>query len=88
MNPAWLSLIFSVVGWIIMVLWNVFKSGKESGVNAAAIADLRTDVQNLSEAISVNKDFQDENYRDFYKEFVQLRVKVAALTRDGNGHRN
>ena len=45
-----------------------------------------SDVQDIYAAISQNNDLQNERHEEFYREFVDLRVKVAAYTKDANGH--
>ena len=84
MNPqttAFIGIVFTVVGWVVMILWNVFRGGKEVGSTTAAydekFRNLTQDIQNLHEAMSANNEMHNENYRDFYREFTSLRLKIA-----------
>lgn len=44
------------------------------------------DVQDIYGAMSAHNDINNERFHEFYEEFVDLRVKVAAWTGDSNGH--
>lgn len=85
MNTSLIALIFSILGWIAMIFWNVFKGGTQLGSTKKDFENMRDDLDEVRAGLVVSNRMHDENFKDFYKEFVQLRVKVAGYTHDGNG---
>lgn len=81
MNTSLLSIIFTVTGWIFMIIWSAFRGGSHVGKEVAEhkmrIRQLKQDIQSLHEVISTNNNMHDRNYKEFYREFTTLRVKIA-----------
>lgn len=80
MNPNTLALIgivLTVVGWIGLIIWRVYRGGTMVGAHESQVTALRQDIQELHEIISLNNELHNENYKDFYREFTTLRLKIA-----------
>lgn len=80
MNLALMSMIFSIAGWIVMILVNVFLGGKDVGEHANQIANVRQDVQDLHEALSTNSDMHNENYQEMRELVYKIKAAVEAFT--------
>ena len=84
MNPAfaWIvGIASSVLSGVLIQYWYVpFKISQEVGGYRERIRKLNEELDELREGVVANREVHDERFREFYKEFHNFRVKVAAKT--------
>lgn len=89
MTLALIAITISALALIFAILRDVIKGTAQGGVTVGKfdgeVRNLKDDVQGLHKSISILNDMQNRRYHDFYKEFVALKVKVAAYTKNANG---
>jgi hypothetical protein len=96
-DPAWLTLLFSILGWVAMILWNVFKGGTKAGEKIAVtdtqmkffqdqFVELKGQIVEFK--ANSNRRFDEvERWQEKQGDKLEdLRVKVAAFTGESNGN--
>lgn len=76
-HPALIPTALTILGWIGVILWRIFKSGQAIGEADADIKNVKQDIETLYQSISVNNNMQNDRYEEFYKEFESFRRKIA-----------
>lgn len=78
MNATLAAFIIASVGWVVTVLVLTYRMGKRHEQTTNRLRNHTSDIQELHRIISINQEQQNERYIDFYREFIEFRIKLAA----------
>lgn len=80
-DPGWISLALSIVGWIAMLLWNAFRGGAKAGELKGELKnDLEAIKKKQAEEVKKMEDFRKEEtqrWEDFNAKFTRFRIIIA-----------